>query len=131
VQGVDPYRKGIRLKRLSIFAGNDIHIDSLPGESEYGTLKREVFCCVQKLQETWDGKHELVEILNLDLLKTRGGDPMNKCVQVSATTSVPETVKVRECDGCDDRRMRELPLYIMVGNSEKKADHERLQLGHE
>jgi hypothetical protein len=105
VPGVDPYKKGMRPKCISLLTGIDIHIDSLPREPEYGTLKRGVFCCVRKLQEMWDGKRELVEKLNLDLLEARGGDLMNKCFQVNVNTSVPDTAEVRECDGCDDGHM--------------------------
>ena len=40
-------------------------------------------------------------------------------------------MKVRERDGCDDRRMCKLPFYIAAGNREFKVNYERLQVGHE
>jgi hypothetical protein len=73
----------------------------------------------------------LVEERNIKLLEARGDDLMNKCFQVSANTKEAEPVKGREYDGCHNRRMRELPLHITVGNREFKADRERLQLGQE
>jgi hypothetical protein len=106
------------------------HKDSLRVKIEFGLVKPEVLCCVHNLQETWGGKCELAEEVNFKLLEARGGDPMNKCFQVSANTKEREPVKVREYDGCHDWRMRELPLYITARNSKYKVDHERLQLGH-
>ena len=126
VPAVDPYGKGIHLVPTI-----DQRINSLQGEHKSGTVKPEVLCCVHKLQEASDGKRELVEEANIKLLEARGGDPMNKCFQVTANTLEPEMVKVRECDGCHNWRMHQLPLYITVGNGEEKANHERLQLGHE
>jgi hypothetical protein len=58
----------------------DLHINFLPEELEFCTIKSEVLCCFKKLQETWDGKRELVEEVNFELLKARGGDSMNKCL---------------------------------------------------
>src|SRR5882757_5282989 len=123
----DIYEKGMHLGSTGIHP----HNDSLRVKPEFGTVKPEALCCVHKLQETWDGKRELVEEVNFKLLEARCGDPTNKCLQVSANTSEPEPAKVREYNGCHDRRMRELPLHITAGNREYKANPERLQLGHE
>jgi hypothetical protein len=94
----------------------DPPINGLFGESECGTVEPEVFCCVNKLLETWDGKCELVEEFKMKLLEARCGNPMDKCIQISANTTEPEMVKIRKCDERDDRRMRELPLCATVGN---------------
>jgi hypothetical protein len=72
----------------------------------------------------------LVEEFDVKLLQARGDDPMNKSFQVSADSTEPKMVKVRKYDGCDHRRMRELPLYIAVGNGEFKENCKRLQLRH-
>jgi hypothetical protein len=87
----------------------DHHIDSLVGESESGTVEPDVFCRVNKLLETRDGKCELVEEFKLKLLEARSGNPTDKCIQIGASTMEPEIVKVRKCDGWNDRCMRELP----------------------
>jgi hypothetical protein len=108
VPALDVYDEGIH---DGLFLGIDVYIDSLVIEPEFATVEPEVLCCVDKPQETWDGKPELVKELDLELLEARGGDPMNKCFQVSANTAEPEMVKVGECDGCYDRRICELPLY--------------------
>jgi hypothetical protein len=127
VPAEDIYVKGMHLGPTGIH----IHKDSLRVELEFGTVEPEVLCCVHKLQETWDGKRELVEEPNFKLLEARCGDLTNKSLQVSVNTSEPEPVKVREYDGCHDRRMCELPLHITAGNRESKENPERLQLGHE
>ena len=105
-------------RRLGLLRGINLHTNSTTNEEELGTPKPEVFCCVHKLQETWDGKRELVVKVNKELLKARGGHPMNKCFQVGGNTSEPEIAKVRECDVCDDRHVRELSLDIATGNRE-------------
>ena len=56
---------------------------------------------------------------------------MNKRFQVSANTTEMENVKVREGDGCNDRRMYELLFYFAVGNREFEANSEHLQVRHE
>ena len=95
--------------------GIDLHINFSHEKLEFCTLKSEVLCCVDKLQETWDEKRKLVEEVNSETLVAR---PMNKCFQVSANTSESLTVKVRKWDGRHDRRMDELPLYVAIGNRE-------------
>jgi hypothetical protein len=127
VPAEDIYIKGMHLGPTGIHP----HRDSLRVELEGGTVEPEVLCCVHKLQETWDGKHELVEEEDFKLLKARCGDPTNKCLQVSANTLEQEPVKVREYDSRPNRRIRELLLHITAGNRESKADPERLQLRHE
>jgi hypothetical protein len=61
---------------------------------------------------------------------------MNKCFQVSANTTEVEMVKVRERDGCDDRRTRVCvsclsSFYIAVGNRKSKVNIKHFQVGHE
>jgi len=92
VPAIDIYSKGICLNLVGI----DPHIN-LPDEKlEFCTLKPEVLCCVDKLQETWDRVRELIEEVNSELLEARGGDPTNKYFQVSTDTLKTETVEVRE-----------------------------------
>ena len=94
--------KGVHLCLLTrIHLRNSVIV----GKLEFGTLEREILCCVHKLQQTRDGKRELVEKENSQLLETRGGDPMNKCFQVRPNTSELQMVKVMKCDGCRDWRM--------------------------
>ena len=73
----------------------------------------------------------MVEKINSKFLKARSSDPTNKFFQVRANTTEINLVKVRERDGCDVRRMCELPFYIAVGNREFKENPERLQVWHE
>ena len=73
----------------------------------------------------------MVEEIDSKLLKVRGSDSMNKCFQVRANTTEIDIVKVGERDGCDVRRMCELPYYIAVGNRRCKVNFERLQVWHE
>ena len=93
-------------------------------------VEPEVLCCIQKLLEIRQRRHELVEEFNLELLEARSGGPTNKCFQESANTVEPEMVKVGEYDGCYDRNVRRLPLYLTVGDGGEKEDSKRLQLGH-
>lgn len=123
MQAADSYRKGIRLADIGLRMGIDLYIDR-----QRNRIWRSGFCCFHQLQEIWDRKRALVEKVNFKLLEAGGGDPMNKCVQISANTQEPETVKIRECDRCHDRK---LPLYVTVGNSVEKQDRKRLQLGHQ
>jgi hypothetical protein len=83
------------------------------------------------LQERRDGKRESVEEVNLEPLEARGGDPTNKCFQVSTKTSKPEKAKARKCDQYHGSRMHELLLHSTVGDSKVKGDHESLQLRRE
>jgi hypothetical protein len=91
--------KGVHLGLLTRI---HLHNSVIVGKLEFGTLEREILCCVHKLQQTRDGKRELVEKENSQLLETRGasGDPMNKCFQVRPNTSELQMVKVMKCDGC-------------------------------
>ena len=114
VPAVDKYAKRIHPELTRI----DSHTNILAKELECGAFRSEVLCRIYKLWETWDGKCELAEEVNIKLREAGGGDPVNKCIQVSANTTEQEMVKVRKCDGRDDRRMRELPLYAAVGNRE-------------
>ena len=108
---------------LGLPRGIDLRMNLLTIEPEFCGVEPEVLCCVHKLHETWDRKCELVEEDNLELLEARSGDPTNKCFQVGANTTEPEKAKAGECY---DWRMRELPLYLTVGDREGKEDRERL-----
>src|SRR5258708_6077367 len=111
VPAVACYDEGIRLGPL---AEVEIHINSLAGELELGTVEPEVLCRVHKLQEMRDGKREfkLLEEVNFELLEARSGDSTNDLFQVSANTSEPKPAKVRKSDMCHDWRMRELTVHI-------------------
>jgi hypothetical protein len=76
VAEIDIYGKGIR---LGLPTWIDLHINSLVIKPEFCPLELEVLSCAQKLQETWDGKHGLVEKINIELLEARSGDPVDKC----------------------------------------------------
>jgi hypothetical protein len=102
------------------------HINLLVLEYGHGIVEPEVLCCVHKLRETWNGKHELLEQSNLQPFEARGRDPTYNRFQVSADASEPEEAKVRMCDVCCDWRMCELPLHITIGNGERKEDRETL-----
>jgi hypothetical protein len=80
VPAEDIYEKGILLGPTRIHR----HKDSLRIEPEFDTVEPEVLWSDHKLQETWDGKRELIEEVNLKLVEARCGDPTNKCLQVSA-----------------------------------------------
>jgi hypothetical protein len=110
-----------------------IHLNAnvLVRELEFGSLESEVICCAHKVQKVWDGKRELVEDLNLELLEARCRNSIKKFFQVSCNTFEPETAKIRKSDGCRDRRVRKSPSHLTTAVREMKADHEGLQLGHE
>ena len=103
----------------------------LLAELEFDTPEAEVLCRVHsKLQETWDGNHELVKKENQEVLGARGNDPINKGSQVIANTLEMKIVKARKCDvtdvGCNDPRLREFALNITVGKGGCKVEHKRL-----
>jgi len=52
--------------------GIDFKKNSLGNELEFGTVEPEILCCVHKLQEAWNGKCELVEEGNFELLEAKG-----------------------------------------------------------
>jgi hypothetical protein len=99
-------------------------------ELELATAEPEVLCCVHKLQEKWDGKGEVLEEQNFELLEARGGDPTNKRFQVGGDTSEKKLAEVRKCDLYRDWSMHELPLHITVRKRVRKGGPKRLQLGH-
>jgi hypothetical protein len=123
VPGADTNGKNICIGPL---IGVHLHIDSLARELELDALKPEVLCSVHRVQETGDGKCDLVEEENINLLEARGGDPKNKSFQISALTSELKPAKVRKCDGCHNRHTTDLPLHITIGNMERQDDRERL-----
>ncbi|KAF8469433.1 hypothetical protein DFH94DRAFT_773868 [Russula ochroleuca] len=127
VPAVDTCGKDIR---LGLLAGIETHVNVFTGEPETSTVGLEVLCCVHKLQEPWNGKRELLEERNEDLLEARGGDSTNNCFQVSTNSLERKVTKVRKGDVCRDWRIYELPLHVSVGNSECGGDHEHLQLRH-
>jgi hypothetical protein len=109
------YKKGDRIGPLM---GIETHGSSVPGEQELDAVEPEDLHCVHKLQKTWDGKRELLEEPDGKTLEARGGYPTNNCLQVSTNTSEPKRAEVRKGDVCDDWRMSDLSLHIMIGNRE-------------
>ena len=116
---------------LRLSTGIKRHIIYRLGEPEHGTVEPEILRYVHKLQETRDGKCQLVEEFNFKLLEARSGNPMNKCLQVSANTTELKKAKARKRDECGDTHMRMFPFYIAVGYGESKVNCERLQVGQE
>src|SRR5258708_7784296 len=128
VPAVDSHGQGIRLGRLT---GIHSYVNVVVREHEIGTAEPEVLCCVHKLQETRNGKRELVEEGNFELLEERGSDPRNNRFHVGAGTSEHKHTKVRKRGMGHDWCTLELRLHITVGDRVQKKDHERLQLWHE
>ena len=95
-------------------------------EHDLGIVEAEALCCVHKLRETWNGKRELQEELNLQVFEARGRDPTDNCFQVSANALKRERAKVRKCNMCRDWRMCELPLHITIGERERNGNPEPL-----
>src|SRR6266567_2131605 len=127
VQADDTYMK----REIGLLMGIHFHINLVTGEIELGVAEPKVLCCVHKLQEMWDGKRGLLEDDDMGSLKARGNHPRNNRFQISVNALEHKPAKVRKCDGCNDWHKRELSLNGTAGNSEKEADHERLQLRHE
>src|SRR6267154_4566990 len=126
VPAVDIYGKG---KRLGL-RGINLHVDSPARELEHGSVEPEVLCSPQKLQEVWNGKLELVEEANLQLLEAWGGDTTNNRFRISVNSLQCKRAKVGKRDVCRDGSAHELPLHIVAESSEVKEDPEDLQLGH-
>jgi hypothetical protein len=108
----------------------DPHVNVLAVKVESGSVEPEVFCSPRKLQELWNGKRELLEVANLEILEARGGDPTKNCFRVCAHSLEAKCAKVRKRDVCRDGCAHELRLHIAVGNRGVKEDPEDLQLGH-
>jgi hypothetical protein len=102
----------MRLGVMEIHPGKKLAVR----EHKFGSVEPEILYCIDKMQETWDGKCEFVEEPNFEPLETKGSDPTNNLFQVSAITSKPKQAKVKKCDGCRDWCMYELPPHIMTGN---------------
>jgi len=124
----DSYGKGIY---VGLLTGIDHHVNMFLRKFELYIVELEVLRCVHDVQETWDGKRELLEELNGKTLEARSGDPTNNSFNVSANTFERKPAKVRKCDVHRDWRIDQLPFRTIVGNREQKSDHERLQLRHE
>jgi len=112
VPAEDTYLKGIF---LDLLIGIHLHMYFVSGEIESSTAKPEVFDSAHKLQEMWNGKRELVEKRDLELLEVRGGGPMNNRFQVSANALKHKPAKVSKCEVCG-RHTRPLPLHVKVAN---------------
>ena len=72
---------------LGLLLRIEIHVNLLPGELDSHlnlALSRLVFSVVNKLQNTWNGKRELLEEQNDEPLEARGSDVTGKRFQVSA-----------------------------------------------
>src|SRR6266566_2140295 len=96
---VDTYVKAIHLGLvIGLLTGIYIHINMLIKELELAVAEPEVLCRVHKLHEVRDGKGELLEEEDLELLEARGRDPTNKCIDVTADASEPKVAEVRKCD---------------------------------
>jgi len=99
------------------------HANSLIRELELDTVEFETLCCVQKLYEMWKGRHDLIEELNCQLFKARGGDPTNNRFQVRANAAKMKQAEVRKCNGCRHWRVRELPLGpLHIKERERERD---------
>ena len=85
---INRYNKGIRAG----LAERHQHMDLIVQEYNHGIVEPKVLCCVHKLHETWNGKRELLEELNIQGFgfEVRGRDPTNNRFQVSADASEPE-----------------------------------------
>src|ERR1700674_877731 len=82
VPTVDTYVKCIHLGLvlgLGLPTGIYLHINILVKELELAVAEPEVLCCIHKLHEVRDGKCELLEEKDLELLEARGRDPANNC----------------------------------------------------
>jgi len=55
--------------------GIDLRVNSVVGKAELGTVEPDVVCPRHELQELWNGKRELLEVANLEILEARSGDP--------------------------------------------------------
>jgi hypothetical protein len=90
------YGKGMRLDLLTWI---NLHMSLRPEEFELGTIEHEVFYRVHKLQETWDGKRELLVENNVEPLEARSGDPTSNRFQVNVNGDISEQKpsKVRKC----------------------------------
>src|SRR6266699_1909889 len=67
VPAVDIHGKGIHW-HIGL-SGIELHVNSLSGKAELGMVKPEVFCSPHELQELWDGKRELLGVVNSDILE--------------------------------------------------------------
>jgi hypothetical protein len=131
VPTVDTYVKGICLVLvLGLLTGIDLHINMIVKELEPAVAEPEVLCRVHELHEVRDGKGELLEEEDLELLEARGRDPTNNCFHVSTDASEPKVAEVRKCYMFQEGHTRQLPLHIKIWNREVKEDHKCLQLGH-
>jgi hypothetical protein len=129
VPAVDTYVKGIHLGLvLGLLTGIYLHINKLVKELEPAVAEPEVLRRVHKLHEVRDGKGELLEEEDLELLEARGRYPTNNCFHVSADASEPKVAKVRKCDMSQEGYSR---LHIKIANREVKEDDKCLQLRHE
>src|SRR6266567_9197749 len=73
VPAVDIYGKGIRW-HIGL-SGIELHVNSLVVKAELGMVEPEGFCSPHELHELWNGKRELLEVDNLEILEARSGDP--------------------------------------------------------
>lgn len=93
MRAVGIYGKGMR---LGLLTGINLYINLHSEEFELGTIEPEVLYCVHKLQETRDGKCELLVEDTLEPLQARSSDPTNNHFQVSGNTSEQKPSKVRK-----------------------------------
>ena len=84
VPAVDNYGKDIHW-HIGL-RGIDPHVNSLAVKVELGTIEPEGFCSPHELQELWNGKRELLEVENLEILEARSGDPTKNSFCISANS---------------------------------------------
>jgi len=128
---VEVFAGNLRLEGrfYSVITGIHLYFKGIPKESKHGHAKSEVLCCTQELKEVWNGKVELMEELDVEVVKERHCHLRKNRFQVSAGTPEPKLAKVRKCNISDDRPIQQLSLHVTVGNRVVKGNHECLELG--
>src|SRR6266446_268859 len=121
----------VERKQRGPLTREDHYIKALFTKRESCSVDPEVPHSSHKLPEVWDGIGQLIEEVDLKLLKDGENDPRKKCFQVSAGTLEPKPTEAWKCDMCRDRRAQQLPPNITAGEMGIKCDPESLQLRHE
>ncbi len=73
-----------------------------------------------------NGKGELIEENDLDLLEDRGVDLRKKCFQIGINAPKSQPAEVRKRDMCSDWHVQQLPHNIAAWDGGVKGDPERL-----
>src|ERR1700751_25626 len=85
------------------FTGGYTDGNTVRRKRDRSIVKPEILYCPHKLYEVWDGKYELIEEDDLELLEKWSRDPRKKRFQVSISTFESKPAKAGECDMCDAR----------------------------